>query len=145
MDNELTICGNVTRDPELRYSNSGVAITNFSIAVNERRKNEQGEWVDGDVSFVNVTAWRELGENVAASVKKGDRVIANGKLKVRTFEREDGTKGQSTELDLWDIGVSLKWATYEAQRTRQSSSGGGQRAPQGQRQPDPVYGDEEPF
>jgi single-strand DNA-binding protein len=146
-DSTVTIVGNITRDPELRFTAGGKGIASFGVAVN-RRWQQGGEWQE-KVSFFNVTAWDSLGENAAASLTKGTRVIVTGRLEQREYETKDGEKRNVVEIVADEIGPSLRWARAEIERiARDGSSGGG--APSGansggNRAPDPVYGDEEPF
>ena len=142
MDNTVTVSGNVTRDPELRYTTGGRGVASFGLACN-RRYQVNGEWQE-QVSFFNVTAWAQLGENVAASVTKGSRVIVTGRLEQRSWDTQDGEKRSVVEIVADDIGPSLKWATAEVTRTERDSAGGNRPAG-GARQADPIYGDEEPF
>lgn len=131
----VTISGNATRDPELRYTTGGKAVTSFGVAVN-RRHQVNGEWTD-QVSFLTVQAWDRLAENVCNSVVKGSRIIVTGRLQTREYERKDKSKATDTEIVATDIGLSLRWDPAESakvQRERPQSS-----------RPDPVYGDEEPF
>jgi single-strand DNA-binding protein len=142
-ENSVTVVGNLTRDPELRYTTSGRGVASFGLAVN-RRYQQNGEWQEV-TSFFNVVAWGDLGENLAASVEKGARVIVTGRLEQRSYEK-DGEKKSIVEIVADEAGPSLRWAQAQVERisrdsnSSSSSSGGG-----GQRQPDPVYGDEEPF
>ncbi len=149
-DNFVQVVGNVTRDPELRFTTGGVAVCSFGIAWSPSRRNPQtGEWEDGETSFFNCSAWRDLGENIAASISKGTRVVVTGSVRARDWEDRDGNKRTSIEIDVEDCAPSLKWAQAQVERTSRSSGnsggGGGGGAPSGVRQPDPVYGDEEPF
>ena len=142
-DNTITIVGNLTKDPELRFTAAGKGVTSFGVAVN-RRYQVNGEWQE-KVSFFNVVAWDALGENVAASLGKGNRVIISGRLDQREYATDDGGKRSIVEIVADEIGPSLRWARatverVERDRGQQQSYGGGQ-----QRNPDPVYGDEEPF
>jgi single-strand DNA-binding protein len=148
-DSTVTIVGNITRDPELRFTAGGKGIASFGIAVN-RRWQQAGEWQE-KVSFFNVTAWDTLGENAAASLTKGTRVIVTGRLEQREYETKDGEKRNVVEIVADEIGPSLRWARADVERIARdsggggggvSSSGGGASA---SRAPDPVYGDEEPF
>ena len=147
-DSTVTIVGNITRDPELRFTTGGKGIASFGVAVN-RRWQQNGEWQE-KVSFFNVTAWDTLGENVAASLSKGARVIVTGRLEQREYETKEGEKRNIVEIVADEIGPSLRWARAEVERIARdgggSSSGGGSAASSGGgRAPDPVYGDEEPF
>lgn len=157
-DNEITIVGNLTREPELRFTTSGTATCSFGVAVN-RRYMQNNEWVDAPTSFFNVTCWGQYGENVAASLGKGDRVLVKGRLEFRKYENKDGIEVTTHDLHADEVCPSLKWATATMTRTERTNSGGGaprqqaaaapQQAAQDrsyqQRPADPVYGDEEPF
>jgi single-strand DNA-binding protein len=146
-DNSVTFIGNLTREPELRFAQSGIAVVNVGMAINERRL-VNGEWQDQDPIFINVTAFRELAENVAGSLHKGDRIVVTGKLQVRNFERQDGTKGTAVECLADEVAVSLRRATAEVSRTTRSGGEGGQSAPAQATQRaggESYYGDEEPF
>jgi single-strand DNA-binding protein len=124
-DSTVTIVGNLTREPELRYTGSGRCIATFGVAVNRRWQNRQsGEWEE-QVSFFNVTAWGDLGENVAASVTKGSRVIVTGRLEQRSYETQQGEKRSVVEIVADEIGPSLRWAQATVNRTERSSGEGG--------------------
>jgi single-strand DNA-binding protein len=144
--NSITLVGNLTRDPELRYTAGGRALASFGIAVN-RRYQVNGEWQE-QVSYFNVTAWGDLGENAAASLSKGSRAIVFGRLEQRDYENREGEKRSVVEVVAEEVGASLRWAQAQIERT-QRSEGGAPRGPAGgagpSRTPDPVYGDEEPF
>lgn len=105
----ITIEGNCGTDPELRFTQSGNAVANFSVAVTERVRDDNGEWADGDTSWFRVTAWRDLAENVTESVRQGMRVIVTGRFKLEQYEDREGNKRVSGELTADDVGVSLKW------------------------------------
>ena len=137
-DNHVTLVGNCTRDPELRYTTSGRGVASFGLAVN-RRWQQNGEWQES-VSFHNVVAWGDLGENVAASLAKGSRTIVTGRLEQRSWETDEGEKRTVTEIVADDIGPSLKWAQADVERISRDD-----RKPAQNTVPDPVYGDEEPF
>lgn len=140
-DNTCTIIGRLSRDPELRFSPSGVAVCSFGLAWSPRKKNAQtGEWEDGETSWFNCTAWRTLGENIAASLTKGARVIVTGTVSVRQWEDKDGNKRTSVEIDVEDCGPVFPWDQAEVVRAERSTSGGG-----GGRKADPIYGEGEPF
>ena len=151
MDSTVTIVGNLTRDPELRFTAGGKGVASFGVAVG-RRFQQNGEWQE-KTSFFNVTAWDTLGENVAASLTKGTRVLVTGRLEQREYETKEGEKRNVVEIVADEIGPSLRWARAEVERVARdgggtsgggSSSGGG-GSTSGSRAPDPVYGDEEPF
>ena len=154
-DNFVQIIGNVTRDPELRYTTGGAAVCSFGIAYTPRRRNANGDWEDGETSFFNCSARRDLGENIAASISKGNRVVVTGSVRARDWEDRDGNKRTSIEIDVDDCAPSLRWAQAQIERTsRSGGQGGGQGGGGGnadgggsprQQSPDPVYGDEEPF
>ncbi|CAB4880998.1 unannotated protein [freshwater metagenome] len=152
-DSTVTITGTLTRDPELRFTTGGRGIASFGVAVN-RRYQQNNEWVE-QTSFFNVTAWGTLGENASASLTKGTRVIVTGRLEQRSYETAQGEKRSVVEIVADEIGPSLRWATAQVEKTSRSDSSGGQGGysggnaggsqPSGNRPPDPVYGDEEPF
>jgi single-strand DNA-binding protein len=121
-DNQVTIVGNLTDDPELRYTPNGAAVVNFSVAVTPRMRDEGGGWKDGDTSFFRCNAWRNLAENVAESLTRGSRVIVTGRLRQRSWETQDGDKRSVIEIEADEIGPSLRWATAKVER--QSRSGG---------------------
>jgi single-strand DNA-binding protein len=153
--NSITLVGNLTRDPELRYTTGGRGVASFGLAVN-RRYQVNGEWQE-QTSFFNVVAWAELGENAAATLTKGSRAIVFGRLEQRDYENREGEKRSTVEVIADDIGPSLRWAQATIQRNERSTSeggfgggsggggGAGSGAGGGVRTPDPVYGDEEPF
>jgi single-strand DNA-binding protein len=125
-DNTVTVIGNVTRDPELRYTANGQANANFGVAVNRRWMNRQtNEWEER-VSFFNVVCWREMADNVAESLQKGSRVIVAGRLEQRSWETENGDKRSVVEIVADEIGPSLRWATAQVNRNeRRGGPGGG--------------------
>ena len=146
-DNSITHVGNLTRDPELRYTTGGRGNASFGLAVN-RRYQVNGEWQE-QVSFFNVVAWGQLAENAAATLTKGSRTIVSGRLEQRSYETPQGEKRSVVEVIADDIGPSLRWAQATIQRNERSTSEGGFGGPSGggggARTPDPIYGDEEPF
>ena len=151
-DSTVTIVGNITREPELRFTTGGKGVATFGVAVN-RRYQQNGEWQE-KVSFFNVTAWDSLGENAAASLTKGNSVIVTGRLEPREYEKKEGEKRSIVEIVADEIGPSLRWARAEIERIARDggASGGsgnagnrGGSSSSGGRAPDPVYGDEEPF
>ena len=145
MDSTVTIVGNLTRDPELRFTAGGKGVASFGVAVG-RRFQQNGEWQE-KTSFFNVTAWDTLGENVAASLTKGTRVLVTGRLEQREYETKEGEKRNVVEIVADEIGPSLRWARAEVERIARDGGGnsGGGGSTSGSRAPDPVYGDEEPF
>ncbi len=121
----ITVIGNVTDDPELKFTPSGAAVANFTIASTPRTFDRQSnEWKDGDTLFLRCAAWRQLAENVAESLQKGQRVIVTGALKVRQYERQDGSKGTSVEMNVEEVGPSLRYATAKVTRISRSDNGG---------------------
>lgn len=120
----LTIVGNLTADPELRQTQSGVAVASFTIASTPRSFDRQAnEWKDGDALFMRCSAWRDLATNITASLAKGSRVVATGRLQQRSYQDREGNNRVSIELQIDEIGPSLKYAT--AQVVRGDRSGGG--------------------
>jgi single-strand DNA-binding protein len=121
----ITVIGNLTDDPELKFTPSGAAVANFTVASTPRTFDRQtNEWKDGDALFIRCAAWRQLAENVAESLQKGQRVVVTGALKVRNFERQDGSKGTSVEINVDEIGPSLRYATAKVTKVNRSDSGG---------------------
>ena len=124
-DNSVTLVGNITRDPEMRFTNTGQAVTSFGLAVNRRWQNRQsGEW-DEQVSFFDITAWGSLGENTAGSLNKGNRVIVTGRLQQRSYETQAGEKRSVVEVVADEIGPSLRWANAKVERNERTDQGGG--------------------
>lgn len=122
----ITVVGNITDDPELRFTPSGAAVANFTVASTPRTMNRQtNEWEDGEALFLRCSIWRQAAENVAESLQKGARVIVSGRLKARTWETREGEKRTSFEIDVDEIGPSLKWATAKVTRAQRSAGGGG--------------------
>jgi single-strand DNA-binding protein len=142
-ENSVTLVGNLTRDPELRYTTGGRGVASFGLAVN-RRYQQNGEWQE-QTSFFNITAWGDLGENLAASVTKGSRVIVTGRLQQREYQTKEGENRTIVEVIADEAGPSLRWAQAQVERiSRDAAPSGGGDGGAG-RAPDPVYGDEEPF
>jgi len=122
-DVNITVVGNLTNDPELRFTPSGQAVANFTVASTTRFLDKQtNEWKDGDTVFLRCSVWRQYAENVAESLTRGMRVIVSGRLKVRQYETREGGKGTSVECDVDDVGPALKYAT--AKVTKVARSGG---------------------
>jgi single-strand DNA-binding protein len=127
----ITVVGNLTSDPELRYTQNGLAVANFTIASTPRTLDRgSNEWKDGEALFLRASVWREFAEHVAGSLTKGSRVIVQGRLKQRSYETKEGEKRTSMELEVDEIGPSLRYATAQVTRTSSSREGGG-GAPQG--------------
>jgi single-strand DNA-binding protein len=159
-DNSVTLVGNVTREPELRYTAAGQAMAKFGLAVNRRWQNRQsGAWEES-TSFFDVVAWREMAENVGESITKGTRVVVTGRMEQRSYENQAGEKRSAVELVADEIGPSLRWATAKVVRNERRSDGdgnfggggGGGAAGGGGGAPErapaaaaPRYEDEEPF
>ena len=117
-DNQVVIVGNLTRDPELRYTPNGAALVKFGVAVSRRVKDDAtGQWKDADTSFFNVTAWRNLAENVAETLTQGSRVVVVGRLRTNSWETAEGEKRSVVEIEAEEIGPSLKWATAKIEKT----------------------------
>ena len=113
-DNTVTLVGNTTREVELSFANSGTAIASFGLAINNRKKDANGEWVDGDAQFYDVKAFGEIAENISESITKGTRVIVNGRLNFQQWEdKNDGSKRSKVEVIADSVGVELRWATAQ--------------------------------
>jgi single-strand DNA-binding protein len=150
-DNTITVVGNVTRDPELRFTQGGMAVANFGIAWNKKKADGEEE-----VSFFNVSCFRQLAENVAESITKGSRVVVYGMLQQRSWDTPDGDRRSAVEIIADDVAPSLKWASADIRRNEFRGDGGGQggggggggAAPQrpAANEAPPAYDmDEEPF
>src|SRR4030095_10360581 len=113
----VTLVGNLTADPELRFTPSGLEVANLRLAVTPRTRQEDGSWTDGETSFHTVTVWRDQATNAAETLTKGARVIVVGRPKQRTWTDPDGTSHQVTEIDAEEIRPSLRWATAKLPRT----------------------------
>ncbi|MGX5718339.1 single-stranded DNA-binding protein [Arthrobacter sp. MAHUQ-56] len=121
----ITVIGNLTNDPELRFTPSGSAVANFTIASTPRTFDRQSnEWKDGETLFLRAAVWREAAENVAESLTKGMRVIVTGRLKSRSYETKEGEKRTVIELEVDEIGPSLRYANAKVNRTQRSGGGG---------------------
>src|SRR5215472_1032359 len=133
--NIITISGNITRDPEMRYTPSGVSKVSFGVAVNRSWRNQQSQEWEEQTSFFNVVAWRQLAENAGASLAKGTRVVVSGRLEQRSWETDQGEKRSIVEVVADDIAPSLRFATAEIHKVERSGpggdggGGGGRRAP----------------
>jgi single-strand DNA-binding protein len=125
-DVNLTVIGNLTDDPELRFTPSGAAVAKFRVASTPRFLDKQtNEWKDGEPLFLSCTVWRQAAENVAESLQRGARVIVSGRLRQRTYETREGEKRTVMELEVDEIGPSLRYATAKVQKMSRSSGGGG--------------------
>lgn len=136
-DNTITIVGNLTQDPEMRYTPNGVAMVRITVAVNRRRFNrDTNTWEDSEASYFDATCWRDLAENVSESLRKGTRVMITGRLEQRRWETQEGERRSKVEIQVDEIGPSLKWAT--ASVTRIPRGGGWSGGQQGNVPPAPV-------
>ncbi|WP_163541686.1 single-stranded DNA-binding protein [Occultella kanbiaonis] len=125
-DTVITVIGNLTADPELRFTPSGAAVANFTIASTPRQFDRQSnEWKDGDTLFMRCSIWREAAENIAESLTKGMRVIAQGRLVQRSYETREGEKRTVVELQVDEVGPSLRYASAKVTRTQRGGGGGG--------------------
>ncbi|CAN5817322.1 single-stranded DNA-binding protein [soil metagenome] len=125
-DTVITVIGNLTADPELRFTPSGAAVANFTVASTPRQFDRQtNEWKDGEALFLRCNIWREAAENVAESLTRGSRVIVSGRLKQRSFETREGEKRTVVELEVDEIGPSLRYATAKVNKASRSGGGGG--------------------
>jgi single-strand DNA-binding protein len=125
-DTIITVVGNLTADPELRFTPSGAAVANFTVASTPRIFDRQNnEWKDGDALFMRCSIWREAAENVAESLTRGSRVIVSGRLKQRSYETKEGEKRTVVELEVDEIGPSLRYATAKINKVARGSGGGG--------------------
>ncbi len=124
-DTILTVVGNLTADPELRFTPSGAAVANFTVASTPRTFDRQTqEWKDGDALFLRCNVWRQAAENVAESLTRGARVVVSGRLKQRSFETKEGEKRTVVELEVDEVGPSLRYATAKVTKASRGSGGG---------------------
>jgi single-strand DNA-binding protein len=142
----ITLVGNLTADPELRFTPSGAAVANFTVASTPRTFDRQtNEWKDGDAMFLNCAVWRQAAENVAESLQKGMRVIVQGRLKSRSYETREGERRTVFEIDVDEIGPALKYATAKISRNSGGGQGGGNSGggrPSSGGSSTPSYGDD---
>jgi single-strand DNA-binding protein len=127
MSSNVTIVGNLTRDPELRYTPSGAPVATFGVAVNRRWQNRESQQWEESTSFFNVTCWRDLAQNVSESLEKGSRVVVTGRLEQRSWETQQGERRSVVEIVADEVGPSLRWATATVNRNERhtgDSSGG---------------------
>ncbi len=125
-DTVITVVGNLTDDPELRFTSSGAAVANFTVASTPRFFDKNtNDWKDGDALFLRCSIWRQAAENVAETLTKGARVIVQGRLKQRSYETREGEKRTVYELDVDEVGPSLKYATAKVTKVTRGGSGGG--------------------
>jgi single-strand DNA-binding protein len=142
-DTVITVIGNITGDPELRFTPSGAAVANFTVASTPRQFDRQSnEWKDGETLFMRCSVWRDAAENVAESLQRGTRVIVSGRLKSRSYETKEGEKRTVIEMEVDEVGPSLRYATAKVNKTQRGGGGGGFGGGQqggfgGQQQEDP--------
>jgi single-strand DNA-binding protein len=136
VSSNVTVVGNLTRDPELRFTPAGAPVTTFGVAVNRRWMNRDNQQWEESTSFFNVTCWRDLAQNVSESLEKGSRVVVSGRLEQRSWETQDGERRSVVEIIADEVGPSLRWATAEINRNERrdgadawsgGASGGGGR------------------
>jgi single-strand DNA-binding protein len=122
----ITVVGNLTADPELRFTQSGAAVASFTVASTPRTFDRQsGEWKDGEALFLRCNVWRQVAENVAESLTRGSRVLVTGRLRQRSFETKEGEKRTVVELEVDEIGPSLRYATAKVNKVSRGDGGGG--------------------
>ncbi len=125
-DTTITVVGNLTDDPELKFTSSGIAVAKFRVASTPRFMDRtSGEWKDGDPLFLACTVWRQAAENVAESLQRGARVVVVGRLRQRSYETQQGEKRTVVELEVDEVGPSLRYATAKVQKLQRSDSSGG--------------------
>jgi single-strand DNA-binding protein len=125
-DTVITVVGNLTADPELRFTPSGAAVANFTVASTPRTFDKNtNEWKDGEALFLRCSVWRQAAENVAESLQRGTAVIVQGRLKQRSYETKEGEKRTVYELDVDEVGPSLRWATAKVTKASRGGGGGG--------------------
>jgi single-strand DNA-binding protein len=139
-DSSVTISGNITRDPELRFTPGGQGVASFGVAVS-RRYQQNNEWKE-QTSFFDVKCWNQLAENVAASLEKGTRVIVTGRLEQRSYEAQDGQKRNVVEITADEVGPSLRWATAQVERNERTDTPAPAKKA---KKSESRYEDEEPF
>jgi len=147
MSNNITLIGNLVDDPELRFTPSGVAMAKIRMAVNRRWRGQDGEWQE-NTSFFTGTIWREQAEQAAESLQKGARVIVTGRLEQRTWENEQGEKRSVVEVQIDEIGPSLRWATATVNKTQRQDNWSDNKSSAGANAPsarDDYGPDEAPF
>lgn len=149
-DSTVTLVGNLTRDPELRYTPSGQTVASFGIAVNRRWQNRQTQEWEEQVSFFDVKAWANLAENIAESLSKGTRVVVTGRLEQRSWETDQGDRRSKVEVVADEVAPSLRWATAQVHKIERSGGGGFSGGGSGggrpvSNEPSSYAGEEEPF
>jgi single-strand DNA-binding protein len=124
-ENQVTVVGNLTDDPELRYTPNGAAVATLRVAVNRRIPDGSGGWKDAETSFFRVNVWRSLAENAAESLTRGSRVVVVGRLRSRSWENQEGETRSAVEIEADELGPSLRWATAKVEKQSRSSGGSG--------------------
>jgi single-strand DNA-binding protein len=137
-DTHVTITGNLTSDPELKFTPNGAAVANFRVAVTARVR-DGNAWRDGDTSFYRITAWRDLATNLTDSLSKGDRVLVVGQLRMRSWETPEGEQRSLVEVTAEEVGPSLRWATAKPERATRKPNGNGENSGKGE------FADDAPF
>ena len=143
-DNHTTIVGNLVEDPEVRFTNTGIAVTNLRVAVTQRIQ-QDGQWRDGETNFFKVNVWRGQAEHLADSLSKGDRVMVTGRLRQRSWETSDGDKRSVTEIEADEVGASLKFATAKVERAQERAAGDRNQARERQGERGGDFNDQPPF
>jgi single-strand DNA-binding protein len=139
----ITVVGNLTADPELRFTPSGAAVANFTVASTPRTFDKQtNDWKDGEALFLNCSVWRQAAENAAESLTRGMRVIVSGRLKARSYETREGEKRTVFEIDVDEVGPSMKYATAKVTKTSRSGGGSGFGSGGGSGSDDPWAGNQ---
>ena len=139
-DNFTVQVGNLTDDPELRFTQNGTPVANFRLAVSQRIRQDDGTWRDGETNFFRVNAWRDQAENIAESLAKGNRAVVLGRLRTRAWETPEGEKRSVTEIDADEVAPSLRWAIAKPERAERSRNGERQTE-RGERRPAAVLSD----
>lgn len=126
---DITVAGTLVADPELRFLPTGAAVANFTVAANDRRFNKDtNEWEDAGATFVRCSIWRDAAENVTESLSKGQRVLVTGRLRQRSWETDEGEKRYAFEVDVTEVGPSLKWARAKVTKVTRASADGSRNA-----------------
>jgi single-strand DNA-binding protein len=118
----ITVTGNLTGDPEVRFTKSGTAVTHMRVAASDRKRDDQGNWTDGEPCFLNVTVWKRMGENAAESLAKGDAVVVTGRLRQSSYTKQDGTQVTTYDVEADDVAPSLSRATASVHRNGKTSA-----------------------
>jgi single-strand DNA-binding protein len=137
-DTHVTITGNLTADPELKFTPNGAAVANFRIAVTTRVRDGEG-WKDGDTSFFRINAWRQLAQHVTDSLSKGDRAVVIGRLRSRSWETPQGEQRSVIEIEADEIAPSLRWAIAKPQRVTRNGNGDQDAKPAGEFADEPAF------